>query len=318
MTYNPGTPNASDLPSDCQDEFLSNFSLLNSIFGFDHIPFGNRIQNATRDNPCQITSIAHGRTTGDQVTVNNLLDTSTNEYGNYNEWSINGNTYAVTVIDVDTFTIPVNTSSFNPYVENSGDFTIFSLISGLPVPYGYHKKVSLANVLPQGPFRISPITTIFTKLANVTKIVQSTGLPELVDPLLFPTTQKVDISQLTFQNGSAPSNEFALIQSSFSEKTYFEIVTPKPKNYQGFSFGFTTGFNLKVNFGYVFSKAAAAVTYDLPVHYSSVHYTIVATNRTAVGATADPRITAVTLNDFSIQSPGSTANQFNYFLSIGR
>ena len=54
--YNPGCPLANDLPSDSQDEFLTNFERLNTIFGVDHIPFGNTIVDATRANPCVITS----------------------------------------------------------------------------------------------------------------------------------------------------------------------------------------------------------------------------------------------------------------------
>lgn len=44
-TYTPGVPQATDLPSDNQTEFLANFTLLNQFFGVDHVPFLNGTSN---------------------------------------------------------------------------------------------------------------------------------------------------------------------------------------------------------------------------------------------------------------------------------
>lgn len=44
-TYTPGVPLATDLPSENQTEFLSNFTLLNQFFGADHVPFLNGTAN---------------------------------------------------------------------------------------------------------------------------------------------------------------------------------------------------------------------------------------------------------------------------------
>lgn len=40
-SYNPACPAPSDIPRDSQDEFLMNFTTLNSLYSTDHLPFTN-------------------------------------------------------------------------------------------------------------------------------------------------------------------------------------------------------------------------------------------------------------------------------------
>jgi hypothetical protein len=41
MTYNPNIPQATDIPSQSQGQFLTNFGQLNTIFDVDHVPFND-------------------------------------------------------------------------------------------------------------------------------------------------------------------------------------------------------------------------------------------------------------------------------------
>lgn len=47
MTFNPATPNASDLISATQQPIKDNFNQLNVQFGIDHVPFNNGGSNGT-------------------------------------------------------------------------------------------------------------------------------------------------------------------------------------------------------------------------------------------------------------------------------
>jgi Ubiquitin-activating enzyme E1 FCCH domain len=63
------------------------------------------ITGATNANPGVITSTAHGLTTGDQITISGVQGMT----------QLNGNTYTVTVVTVNTFSIGVNTTAFGVY-----------------------------------------------------------------------------------------------------------------------------------------------------------------------------------------------------------
>lgn len=64
------------------------------------------ITNATQANPCQITSAAHGLTTGSVVTINGVVGMT----------QLNGNSYVITVVDANNFTLNgVNSTGFTAY-----------------------------------------------------------------------------------------------------------------------------------------------------------------------------------------------------------
>jgi hypothetical protein len=65
------------------------------------------ISGATNANPGVITSIAHGLTTGDQITISNVVGMT----------QLNGNTYTVTVLSANTFSIGVNTTAYGVYIS---------------------------------------------------------------------------------------------------------------------------------------------------------------------------------------------------------
>ena len=65
------------------------------------------VSGATKANPGSITVVGHGRSTGDEVGFLNV--------GGMTE--LNGNSYTITVVDSDTFTIGVDTSAFTTYVS---------------------------------------------------------------------------------------------------------------------------------------------------------------------------------------------------------
>lgn len=57
MTYNPNIPLSSDIPSQSQAQFLTNFQQLNTVFDVDHVPF-NDATSANRGKHDKSTYIA--------------------------------------------------------------------------------------------------------------------------------------------------------------------------------------------------------------------------------------------------------------------
>lgn len=69
-----------------------------------YVPGGLTVTAASLAAACSITVVGHGLTTGLTVAASAFAGT---------DWvGLNGNTYIVTVVDANTFTIPVNTSTF--------------------------------------------------------------------------------------------------------------------------------------------------------------------------------------------------------------
>ncbi len=65
------------------------------------------ITAATQANPGQITSAGHGRSTGDKVKISSVSGMT----------ELNGNTYTITVVDANNFTIGVDTTGFTAYTS---------------------------------------------------------------------------------------------------------------------------------------------------------------------------------------------------------
>ena len=71
------------------------------------------ITAATQANPCQITSTAHGLTTGNEVLIENVVGMT----------ELNGNVYTVTVVDANNFTLDsTDSTAYTAYVSG-GDLT---------------------------------------------------------------------------------------------------------------------------------------------------------------------------------------------------
>ncbi len=84
------------------------------------------ITDATNANPVVITSVGHGLTTE----MKTYLDEFTGDYVALNGTLIDTNLFSVTVIDDDTFSIPVDGTSFAAYAANGGRFS-FGMIRGV-------------------------------------------------------------------------------------------------------------------------------------------------------------------------------------------
>lgn len=68
---------------------------------------GNRaiITAVTAANPASVTAAAHGFATGDKVTISTVVGMT----------QLNGNTYTITVVDANTFTLGVDSSAYTAY-----------------------------------------------------------------------------------------------------------------------------------------------------------------------------------------------------------
>lgn len=138
--YTPSIPQPPALPMNDQVQILGNFGILNTIFGVNHIPFGNVVSTAISTGVItEIRSTNHRLTTGDSVTFNLVRGVSGDSVV---PWGINGSPFTVTVITPNRFTVVYNSSNEFPYIANSGDYTVAG-----SYPYGYHTQVSLAQPL---------------------------------------------------------------------------------------------------------------------------------------------------------------------------
>lgn len=234
--YNPGTPQPPDIPNESQDDFELNFKILNDSFAVDHIAFGNTVTFATNSNPCVCTSPIHGLQTGYTVNIVHFCSLIADIL---TPWAINGGPYVVTVIDANTFSIPVNSSAEGPYFPDSGAF------SSPNFNYGFHTKTFFPNVVQQGPntapTRGAPFSAYYSKSQ------------EYIDPI---DTLKKFAAQMFFQNNVGIAFEKQLTQLEYISNS----------NINGS--GIKTPWGLIFNFGQI-AFSNAGTDFDLPIPFSS-------------------------------------------------
>jgi len=234
MTYNPNIPQPPDLPSDNQPDINSNFLVLNQVFGEDHIPFGNLIEEATLATPSVLTSTNHRLTTGDTVTVFNMEGIT--DGGVRTNWSINSMLFTVTVIDENIFSLDGSNTTAEPtYIANSGDF------SSLALPYGQHTKNFFPSTLENPPNRNNPKSAYFTQNIN-------------------------NLAELFFQNNGTADDVFQLTNIPVAGREIFRALDNKQL---GKGVGFRTPWNIIVNFGQVQTVKGLPFTLNYPVPYLS-------------------------------------------------
>lgn len=270
FNYDPGTPQAPDIPANNQDEFLNNFQSLNTYFGVDHIPFGNVVTFATNANPCVCTSPLHGLVNGDVLTISHfssLVDDI------IQLWDINGGPYIVTVIDPNTFSINANASANPTYLADSGSFFAASF------PYGQHKKITFPQVQLQGPNTSPPLGSPYS--AVYSKEIEK-------------------LANLFFQNGVGANFEKLFMNLPIVE--FVESVTPILTNSGK---GFKTPWGITINTGFAVSRALSPITYNLAIPFTSNFFAIIATvenfnSPTNGSLNAQLLASGVGLNQFSI------------------
>lgn len=307
MRYDENTPQASDIPRDNQDEFVLNFETLNDFYGIDHIPLSRSVENATRANPCVITNTNHGLAGTEMVTIENLkgLDGE----GDTVYWSINENTYAISVLTDDTFELTgANTTNEQEYIESSGNYQIDTSNY-----YGTHKKVTLATPLIDDPNRSSPKSSLYTK--------DSVKYIPLVGPEYKRTGNAIEAF---FQNSTSGAFQLTAATLSVEEVEWVVSVSPSIKS-KTFLYGFTSPWGIKINFGYNVAFGNPTITstrtFTLPATYSSVHYFTHVTQLNSPGQPKETMVVsntglssfAITLADFS-----GGADRLFSFWSMGK
>ena len=251
--YNPEVPQAyPNTGSLSQPSFLTNFTLLNQFFGTDHIPFAASIVSMN-NNAVTTTIISdnHLLTSGGTITIYVPLEGGYLVESNLPKKvsGINGTgPYTVTVIDEDTFTIPLNSSGFTPYIQDG-----YWTTSSNTYPYGQHKLFDYPIPQTQDPNSIAPAASVYTKQA-----------PDRI------TSEMINmVTQLFFQNGNAASNVTQLIGHQF------KIGTPAGH------FGFKTPFNIILNFGEisladpVTGLQVASLTVTFPISYTANCFSVI-------------------------------------------
>lgn len=161
MTYNADIPQPPSLPKDDQDDFFMNFGSLNTTFNQDHVPFVGVITNIQQTNPCIVTSPIHTLFTGDMVTFQSLNNTPPSFITGMGE--LNGNTYTITVIDENNFSLnSTDATGFTPYntTLKLGNYSSASL------SYGFHKKVTFPYVIGADPLLGNQVGALYPKFQN--------------------------------------------------------------------------------------------------------------------------------------------------------
>jgi hypothetical protein len=98
------------------------------------------ITGATNANPCVITSAAHGLTTGDHIIISGVTGMT----------QLNGNTYTVTILTANTFSIGVNSTGYGVYTAGGtwislSTFGIINYITG-SVTISYTRSATTTTV----------------------------------------------------------------------------------------------------------------------------------------------------------------------------
>lgn len=239
MTYDPGTPQASDIPAASQGEFFDNFLLLNQFFGNDHIPFGNVITSATNAFPVVCKSPNHGLTSGNTITVSHMC--YLNQDGILEPWPINGGPYVVTVIDPNTFSFNQSSVDLGTYYPNSGAFVCQQF------NYGFHTKNYFPFTQVSDPNLAPPYSSFYPKTTT-----------------LMISTKTVEVPNLFFNNG---------VGSSFvSQLTQIPFRSTKR------GIGFKSPWGITFNMGQVQLKgvnSSTAVSFSFPMPFSSTPFMII-------------------------------------------
>lgn len=110
----------------------------------------------TKANPAQVTSAAHGLTSGDVVIFQNLYQTATTGMQ-----QIAGIPFTITVVDANNFTIPWNTDQSNYTAIAAAGLNGAATFKKVLYPYLYFPGVSFISAITLGS-----TTTIFTTHAH--------------------------------------------------------------------------------------------------------------------------------------------------------
>jgi hypothetical protein len=287
-TYNPATPLPSDIPADSQDDFVTNFQLINQFFGQDHIPFGNTVQFATNANPCVCKSALHGLTTGNTITISHFGSLVGDVIV---RWNINGGPYTVTVIDEDTFSINADASANPEYLPDTGAFTCAQF------NYGFHKKNFLPNVLIRGPNTIPPRGSPYSAYYSKAQVNPATD-------------DQTKLAELFFQNGVGEGFERQLTNLNF-----VEVSTKTGK-------GVKTPWGLIINFGQI-DVPLVTTNFQLPIPFTTAFWSITGTLQLAKNKNLRPFyvLNALGLTQFTAlqrtaQEPGPSFVP-GFYLAIG-
>ncbi len=93
------------------------------------------ITQASQSNPCVITSLDHGLRTGDQIQIMNVMGMI----------ELNGNSYTVTYIDANTFSLDTDSTAFTTYISQ-GIWQNLDSIYYIPGSnYAWHRFFSTCN-----------------------------------------------------------------------------------------------------------------------------------------------------------------------------
>lgn len=183
------------------------------------------ITGATQANPCEITSVGHGLSTGNQVTISGIVGMT----------QLNGNTYTITVVDANHFTLNgVDSTGFTAYI--SGGIWTFTSPSNIGTINYLTGVVVLthtagAGVASEAFFNYYPALPVM----GLEDFVFSTSTFPLT--IAFDTTYAYDIlpaSPYSSYNVSYYKNPSTGTYTGYTQKTAWTPLTWNGEDYQQF------------------------------------------------------------------------------------
>lgn len=154
MTYNPNIPLGTDIPSQSQAQFLTNFQQLNTVFDIDHIPF-NDVTAANRGKHDKSTYV---ELAVDPATAVNEVALYSKEVTGITELFIRAESAgAVTQVSTVPFTNVANAGTAG------GTITFYDTIFGIRIYTG--QTANLSSGSQRSVVFPIPYTTILTGLA---------------------------------------------------------------------------------------------------------------------------------------------------------
>lgn len=112
------------------------------------------ITGATKANPCSITSTAHGLTTGDRVFI----------FGVSGMTQLNQNIYVITVVDANTFTLGVDSTTYGTYTSGGSAIRTVNYFISEIKPYYLNNADAKQDLLD--------ITFVGSNYVNIQKTTQ--------------------------------------------------------------------------------------------------------------------------------------------------
>jgi hypothetical protein len=145
------------------------------------------ITNITQANPAQVTSTNHGLNNGEIVAISNVVGMT----------QVNGNTYIITVVDANNFTLDVDSTAFGAYVSGGiWAAGYFGILNNTPI-------VRSVNNNPMVQTATSPTSAYLPTPSTIaTPLFPNQAIPSRVQNILITANSSLGSTQNVTDDGA--------------------------------------------------------------------------------------------------------------------